>query len=124
MKADGRGGVRPSVGEMSPAGRMARELASHLAEHGVESRISESDGVALVGMWAVGLNVWCQWSGREWRFLWSLDAPTEPGRWRYTSCPASSAETAARRIAGLYRERFEAMYPAAAARRGGGAAER
>ncbi|GGP12681.1 hypothetical protein GCM10012278_61450 [Nonomuraea glycinis] len=88
MKADGRGGVRSSVGDMSPAGRMARVLADHLAGRGVDSRISESDGVALVGMRAVGLNVWCEWSGREWLFRRSLDAPTEPGRWHYTSCPA------------------------------------
>lgn len=103
---------------VSPAGRLAWELAEHLARRGVTSRVSECEGIALVGLALVGLNVWCEWSGAEWRFRWSLDAPTEPGRWRYTSCPCSSVETAARRIAALFQKRLEAMDGSVAARAG------
>ncbi|MEV4216741.1 hypothetical protein [Nonomuraea sp. NPDC049725] len=102
---------RPVVEEMSPAGRLAWELAGHLARRGVGSRVSECEGIALVGIAAVGLNVWCEWSGQGWRFRWSLDAPTKPGWWRYTSCPASSVETAARRVSDLCRERYRSMHP-------------
>ncbi|MFC5816837.1 hypothetical protein [Nonomuraea harbinensis] len=105
-------------GGASPAGRLARELADHLARRGVESRVSECEGIALVGLAVVGLNVWCEFGGAEWRFRWSLDAPTEPGRWRYTCCPASCMETAARRIAGLFQERREAMSGPVTARAG------
>lgn len=88
------------------AGELAWRLAEHLALRGVEARVLQCEEIVLVWVVRLGLNVWCEWSGEEWRFRWSLDAPTEPGRWRYTSCPCSSMETAARRIAGLFQRRL------------------
>ncbi|WP_327583372.1 hypothetical protein OHA25_47240 [Nonomuraea sp. NBC_00507] len=97
----------------SPAGRLARELAGHLGRRGISSQISECEGIALVGVWSVGLTVWCEWGPTGWRFRWSLSDTSAPGPWRYTSCPCSAMETAVGRIMRLYTERYWRMYGAA-----------
>lgn len=100
----------------SPAGRLARELAAALRGRGIDSQISEAHGIALVGIWSVGLTVWCEQSRNAWRFRWCLNDASGTGRWDYTVCPCAAMETAARRIEGLYQERHSRMYGAAALR--------
>lgn len=94
----------------SPAGHLARELAAALEGRRIDSQVFEAQGIALVGIWSVGLVVWCEWSGGEWRFRWSLDDGSGTGRRSYTVCPCAALETAVRRIEGLYRERYSWMY--------------
>jgi hypothetical protein len=102
-----------------PAGRLAWALAEQLRWAGIDTQVSEVEGIALVGIWAVDLTVWCEFGPNGWRYQWRLGVAATGGVPGYTSCPCSALETAAQRIARLYRERFEAMYPAAAARQGG-----
>lgn len=96
------------AGVDSPAATLARRLAEGLARYGIASQISECQGVALVGVWSVGLAVWCEWGPEGWRFRWSLKELGEGGR--YTSCPCSAMETAVARLARLHLERWERLY--------------
>jgi hypothetical protein len=105
--------VRAATGVSCPAGRLARELREQLGRRGIDSQISECEGIALVGIWSVGLAVWCEWGPTGWRFRWCLNDTTQPGQWRYTWCPCSAMETAAQRVAGLCQERYALMYGAA-----------
>ncbi|HEX4817581.1 MAG TPA: hypothetical protein VFV66_32970 [Nonomuraea sp.] len=105
MGREGQAGIPAG----SPAGRLARELAGELKRYGLEAQVSECEGIALVGIWSVGLAVWCEWASQGWQFRWSLDATRTSGRWRYTYCPCSAMETAVRRIVALCRERHAAL---------------
>ncbi|PRX65245.1 hypothetical protein B0I32_1074 [Nonomuraea fuscirosea] len=89
----------------SPAGELAHALSAELGRRGIASQVSECEGIALVGVWSVGLAVWCEWSDTGWRFRWGMDASGPGGRLRYTACPGSAVETAGRRIASLYEDR-------------------
>ncbi|GAA3616110.1 hypothetical protein GCM10022419_121760 [Nonomuraea rosea] len=100
----------------SPAGCLAWELAKGLRSRGIATQVFESHGVALVGIWSVGLTVWCEWGRDAWRFRWSLSEESGTGRWDYTVCPCSAMATAVRRIEDLYQERYRRMYGAAALR--------
>ncbi|GAA3209728.1 hypothetical protein [Nonomuraea helvata] len=102
--------MRARAGVDSPAGSLARALAEGLERHGIKSQISECEGIALVGIWAVGLAVWCEWGPYGWRFRWCLHQTSKQGTWNYTSCPCSAMETAVRRVAGFCQERYERMY--------------
>ncbi|GAA2268565.1 hypothetical protein GCM10010149_06740 [Nonomuraea roseoviolacea subsp. roseoviolacea] len=97
---------------LSAAGRLARKLAAQLDDRGIDSQISECEGIALVGIWSVGLAVWCEWGPQGWRFRWCVNETTYRGTWRYTSCPASAVETATARIVRLHDERYERMHGA------------
>ncbi|MER7362184.1 hypothetical protein [Nonomuraea wenchangensis] len=94
----------------SPAGHLARELAAALEGRGIDSQVFEAQGIALVGIWSVGLVVWCEPNGEAWRSRWSLDDGSGTGRRSYAVCTCAAMETAVRRIEGLYRERYRRMY--------------
>ncbi|QFY06150.1 hypothetical protein GBF35_05190 [Nonomuraea phyllanthi] len=100
------------AGVVSPAGELARRLAADLERFGIESKISECEGIALIGIWSVRLAVWCEWGPQGWRFRWCLDDTCE--RWTYTACPCSAMETAVRRLVILYKERHMRLYGSAA----------
>ncbi|MFC4007818.1 hypothetical protein ACFOY2_11330 [Nonomuraea purpurea] len=85
-------------------------MADHLRHLGIESRISACEGIALVGIWSVGLTVWCECVAEGWRFRWCVNGLDERSRWRYTSCPATAVETAALRIERLYRSQYLAIH--------------
>ncbi|MFI7642980.1 hypothetical protein [Nonomuraea sp. NPDC049400] len=95
----------------SPAGTLARALAADLGRHGITSQISECEGIAVVGIWAVRLAVWCEWAPGGWRFRWCQnDPPPVRGRWDYTLCPCSAMETAVHRLVRFYGERHKRIY--------------
>ncbi|MEV4179690.1 hypothetical protein [Nonomuraea sp. NPDC049709] len=84
-------------------------MADELGRLGLKPEISECEGIALVGIWAVGLPVWCEWMNGEWRFRWSVETVPGGGE-RFTTCPGSAVETAARRVVRAVRERASVMY--------------
>ncbi|MEV0623990.1 hypothetical protein AB0I81_62495 [Nonomuraea sp. NPDC050404] len=94
------------------ARRLADELAQRLGHRGVRSEIFDAHGIALVGIWSVGVTVWCEWERGQWRFRWSLSDGSGTGRWEYTVCPCSAMEMAAQRIESLCLERFRQMHGA------------
>ncbi|MEU6713797.1 hypothetical protein ABZ897_20175 [Nonomuraea sp. NPDC046802] len=98
------------VKEESQAGTLARMLAKDLERYGITSEVSECQGVALVGIWSVGLAVWCEWGPHGWRFRWCLNETSERGTWRYTSCPCSAMETAVARLTRVHQERWERLH--------------
>ncbi|MEV1175470.1 hypothetical protein [Nonomuraea sp. NPDC049784] len=95
------------TGVDSPAASHAQTLAAHLRRYGIESKISECEGVALVGIWSVGLAVWCEWGQQGWHFRWCLDKTSE--RWTYTWCPCSAMETAVRRLVYFHQARQQRL---------------
>ncbi|MFC5826990.1 hypothetical protein [Nonomuraea insulae] len=90
---------------VSPAGDLACALAGELHRYGIASEVTECAGIALVGVWAVGLPVWCECGPLGWRFRWSMSDTRSGGQSVYTCCPAGALETAAARIVRLYRAR-------------------
>ncbi|MEU4227274.1 hypothetical protein AB0F17_23520 [Nonomuraea sp. NPDC026600] len=64
----------------------------------------------MVGLWAVGLPVWCEWDQTfGWRYRWWTDTNTDTGDRKFAQCAGIATDTAVRRIVDRYWELHGAL---------------
>jgi len=80
-----------------PAARLAYDLRRELEHLNIRSTVSSGYGMALLQVGV--LTVWCEFGSESWRYRWWDGDTTDAGHRRYSYCPASATDTAARRIA-------------------------